>query len=61
MSLVEDASGTATAAELRDEPAQRVSGTISGLVTGIVATGIATVTLGWIALLVRGAVWLIRG
>ena len=61
MSLVEEASGTAAAAELGAEPPQRVSGTISGLVTGIAATGIATVTLGWIALLVRGAVWLVRG
>jgi hypothetical protein len=61
MLLIQEASGTATAAELRDEPPQQIRGVISGLVTGIVATGIVTVTLGWIVLLVRGAVWLIRG
>ena len=62
MSLIEEASAAATAAERRDEPrTQRVRGAISGLATAIVATGIATVTVGWIALLVRGAVWLIRG
>ena len=61
MSLIQEASGTATVAELRDEPPPRVGGAISGLVTAIVATGIAAVTLGWVALLLRGAVWLIRG
>ena len=55
MSLIE---GTrATAAERRDEPSQRQS----VLVTAIVTAGIMTVMLGWVALLVRGAVWLVRG
>jgi hypothetical protein len=61
MSLIEEASGAATAAERRDEPPQRVSETISDLMMVIVATGIAVITLGWVALLVRGAVWLVRG
>jgi hypothetical protein len=57
MSLIEVFSTAATGAERRDEPSQRVS----VLLTAIVVTGIAAVTLGWIALLARGAVWLIRG
>jgi hypothetical protein len=61
MSLIEEASGAATAAERRNEPPKRVSGTISDLMTAIVAMGVATITLGWVALLVRGAVWLVRG
>ena len=57
MSLIERASTRAAAAERHDEPPRPVS----VLVTAIVASGIAAVTLGWAALLVRGAVWLIRG
>jgi len=61
MSLIEEASGAATTAERRDEPPQRVREAISNLMMVIVATGIAVITLGWVALLVRGAVWLVRG
>jgi hypothetical protein len=61
MSLIEEASGAATTAERRYEPPQRVSEAISDLMMVIVATGIAVITLGWVALLVRGAVWLVRG
>ena len=57
MSLIERASTRATAAGRRDEPPQPVS----VLVTAIVATSIAAVTLGWVALLLRGAAWLIQG
>ena len=57
MSLIERASTRAVAVERHDEPPRPVS----VLVTAIVASGIAAVTLGWAALLVRGAVWLIRG
>jgi len=60
MSLIEGVSAAATAAERRDEPPQRLRGVINILVTAVVAIGIATVTLGLVALLVRGAVWLVR-
>ena len=61
MSLIEEASGAATAAERRDEPPKRIGGAISDLMMVIVAIGIVVITLGWVALLVRGAVWLVRG
>ena len=57
MSLIERASTWAVAVEWHDEPPRPVS----VLVTAIVASGIAAVTLGWAALLMRGAVSLIRG
>jgi hypothetical protein len=61
MSLIEGVSGAATAAEQRDEAPQSRSGAINVFITVIGMTGIAAVTLGWAALLVRGAVWLVWG
>jgi hypothetical protein len=59
MSLIEGAPSAVTAAEQRDESSQRR--VINVFVTAIGMAGLAAVTLGWMALLVRTAAWLVWG
>jgi hypothetical protein len=52
------ASATATAADRRDEPPQRIGGAIKICTMAIGVVGVGAVTLGWIALVARAVVWL---
>jgi hypothetical protein len=56
MSLIDP--GAVTAAEQRDESLQRRRRVISVFVTAIGMAGIAAISMGWAALLVRAAIWL---
>jgi hypothetical protein len=56
MSLIDP--GAVTAAEQRDESLQRRRRAISVFVTAIGMAGIAAITMGWAAVLVRAAIWL---
>jgi hypothetical protein len=61
MSLIEEVSGAASTAAHRDHLQQWRRRVIKVFATVIGMTGVAAVTLGWAALLVRGAVWLAWG
>ena len=61
MSLIEGAPSAVTAAEQRDESPQLRGRVINVFMTAIGMAGLAAVTLGWMALLMRTAAWLVWG
>jgi hypothetical protein len=58
MSLIEGAPSAVTAAEHRDGSPQRRGRVINVFMTAVGMAGIAAITMGWAAVLVRAAIWL---
>ena len=58
MSVIEPGSGSASAADDFADSPQR-SGKIKSLMTAVALASVAAVSLAWVGLLLRGALWLI--